>query len=191
MANIMEMLFGHGDRNIQQSLLNGGQSQVLEQLLSQLGGLGGGGGGLGQALQLLQGYLDPNSQQYQNFENQHMQNFEQQTVPRLAEQFAGLGGGMGGGLSSSGFGQALGAAGGKLQTDLAAMKSGLGLQAAQGLFGQYNQMANQGLGTRTFENQYQPGSGGLLGGALNAAAGGIGQGGGLGLANKLGGYLFQ
>ena len=174
MPNIMEILFGEPGGNKQVSTLTGGQGQGLEQILQLMQQLGGSGGGLQQAMQLLQGYLDPNSEQFKNFEAQHMQNFNQQTVPRLAERFAGMGGGMGGGLSSSGFGQALGAAGANLQTDLAAMKSGLGLQSAQGLFNQYNQMSNTGLGTRAFENQYSPGSTGLIGPAMTAAATAVG-----------------
>lgn len=90
------------------------------------------------AIGLLQSLLDPNSQTYKNFEAPYLQQFQQQTIPGIAEQFAGAGA-LGGGLSSSGFGQALGAAGANLQTSLAQMKENLRMQAAQGILGQYNQ----------------------------------------------------
>ncbi len=193
MPGINEMLFGKGDKNIQQTTLKGNQEGFLDQLMQQLMQMGGQGGGMQQAMQTLMGFLDPNSEQYKNFEAPYMQQFEQQTIPGLAERFAGLGGGMGGGLSSSGFGQALGAAGSNLQTQLAQMKSNMQRQAAGDIFGQFNQMSGQGLGTRAFENQYQPGNLGILGEAVNGLASGISGGAGpqigAGIANKLfGGY---
>ena len=193
MPGINEILFGKGDKNIQQSTLTGTQGSFLENLLGQLNQMSGGGGGMQQAMQTLMGFLDPNSEQYKNFEAPYMQEFQQQTIPGLAERFAGLGGGMGGGLSSSGFGQALGAAGSNLQTQLAQMKSNMQRQAAGDIFGQYNQMSGQGLGTRAFENQYQPGNTGLVGQAVSGLAGGISGGAGpqigTNIANKLfGGY---
>lgn len=190
MPNIMEMIFGNGDRNIQQSTLTGSQGGFLENLMQQLQQMSGGGGGMNQAMKTLMGFLDPNSEQYKNFEAPYMQQFEQQTIPGLAEKFAGMGGGMGGGLSSSGFGQALGAAGGNLQTQLAQMKSQMQRQAAGDLFGQYNQMANQGLGTRAFENQYQPGSTGLLGNVVEGLAGGISGGAAPGFGKAISNKLF-
>ena len=156
MASIGEFLFGKKDRNIQQSTLTGGQGDFLNQILQQLMQSGGEGGGMGNAMSILQQYLDPNSEIYKNFEQPYLNEFNQQTVPRLAEQFAGLGS-MSGALSSSGFGQALGAAGGNLQTNLAQMKTDRQRQAINDMFGQYNQQSNQALGTRAFENQYQPG----------------------------------
>ena len=190
MANIMEMIFGHGDQNVQQSTLTGGQQGFLNNLLSQLGQMSGQGGGMQEAMQTLMGFLDPNSEQYKNFEAPYMQQFNQQTIPGLAEKFAGFGGGMGGGLSSSGFGQALGAAGSNLQTQLAQMKSQMQRQAVGDLFGQYNQMGSQGLGTRAFENQYQPGSTGLLGSAITGLTGGVGLGAGPQIGKSISNKLF-
>jgi hypothetical protein len=110
-----------------------------ENLLNRLTQMLGPGGSLGQgyqgALGLQQQLMDPSSEAVQQFAEPYMRQFEQQTVPGLAERFAGMGA-MGGGLSSSGFGQALGAAGGNLQAQLAALKAGLGQQAAQQLMGQ-------------------------------------------------------
>lgn len=125
------------------------QMQLLQQMLGSLGAGGQLGQAQGQGLGILQQYLDPNSDIYKNFEAPFMQKFEQQTVPGLAERFAGMGA-MGGGLSSSGFGQALSSAGSNLQTQLAAMKSGLQRSAINDIFGQYNQMANLGIGTDPF-----------------------------------------
>ncbi len=129
---------------------NTGQNQLLNQLLKQLTG-GKGQQGFGNAMGLLQDYLDPNSSVYKNFEAPYMQQFEQQTVPMLAEKFAGLGGGMGAGpLSSSGFGQALGAAGANLQTNLAGMKSQMQRQSIMDLLNQFNSMSQLGLGAQPF-----------------------------------------
>lgn len=160
--NIAEMLFGQTGQHSKQTTLTGGQNDFLTQLLTMLGQQGGEGGGMQNAMGLLEQYLDPNSEVYKNFEKPYMQQFEQQTIPQLAEQFAGMGGGMGGGGSSSGFGQALGAAGSNLQTQLAQMKSGMQRQAITDMFGQYNQMANQALGTKAYENTYKPSSAGLV-----------------------------
>lgn len=121
-----------------------GQNQGFDQLWNMLNGGGagkggmGGGGGFQKATGLLQSYLDPNSDVYKNFEQPYMNQFEQETVPMLAERFAGYGGGMGGGLSSSGFGQSLGAAGANLQTNLAQMKSQMGRQSIQDILGLFN-----------------------------------------------------
>jgi hypothetical protein len=125
----------------------------------------GPGGSLGQgyqgALGLQQQLMDPSSEAVQQFAEPYMRQFEQQTVPGLAERFAGLGA-MGGGLSSSGVGQALGAAGGNLQAQLAALKAGLGQQAAQQLMGQYGGMLGSALGAQPFaytKPQYGAGAG--------------------------------
>ncbi len=165
-------LFGDDDSYDQLPTLNKGQLGHLDSLGGQLKQLGR--GGYGDAMSILQEYLNPQSDIYQNFEAPYMQQFEQQTIPQLAERFAGMGA-MGGGLSSSGFGQALGAAGGNLQTQLAQMKQQYQRQSINDFLGQYNQMNNQYLGTRPFENTYQPGSTGLIGGALNSFAGGAGR----------------
>lgn len=189
MAGIWEFLTGKKDKNIQQSTLTGGQGDFLSQLLQQLTQMGGQNGGVGNAMNILQQYLDPNSDIYKNFEQPYLNEFNQQTVPGLSERFSGMGA-MGGGLSSSGFGQSLSSAAGNLQSNLAQMKSGMQRNAINDLFGQYNQQSNQALGTRAFENQYQPGTTGLLGQVLPAAASGLTGGFGLGLANYAGNRFF-
>lgn len=139
------------------------QKGLLNQLYQMLGMEGQLGQGYQGALGLQQQLMDPSSEAVQQFAQPYMDQFNQQTVPGLAERFAGMGG-MGGGLSSSGFGQSLSAAGGNLQNQLAALKAGLGQQAAQSLMGQYGNMTGTALGTPTFGYQ-QPnpsGYGGFL-----------------------------
>jgi len=166
-----DFLFGTEDKVEQMPTMNPQQMKLLNSLISQQGKLQK--GGYGDAMSLLQQYLNPQSDVYSNFEKPYLQEFEQQTVPGLAERFAGLGA-MGGGLSSSGFGQALGAAGANLQTQLASMKQQYQRQSINDLLNQYNQLTNTGLNARTFENTYQQGSTGLLGGLGTGLAGGIG-----------------
>lgn len=140
------------------STLTSGQQSLLDMLLSQAQGMGG---GLGSANQYYQSILNQDPEAFQRFSQPFMDQFNQQTVPGLAERFAS-----GGALSSSGFGQALSSAGGNLQNQLAQLKASLMNQAAQGLYGQYNQLANQGLGTQTFGYQQRPGRSGPMQGFL-------------------------
>jgi hypothetical protein len=101
------------------------------------------GQGYDRAMGLLQGYLDPNSSVYQNFEAPYLNQFNEQIVPQLAERFAGLGANSGA-LSSSGFAQALGGAGAGLTANLAGLKANLQRSSIQDILGQYqNFLANQ------------------------------------------------
>jgi hypothetical protein len=153
-------------------------------------------GGYQDAIGLLQDYLNPNSDVYSNFEKPYIQQFEQQTLPGIAERFAG-GNAMGGGLMTSGFGQSLGAAGANLQAQLAQMKQQYQRQSINDLLQQYNQLTNQSLGARPYENVYDPGTQGQLGfggkilesigtGAATAFGGPLG-----GMAAKGASNLFQ
>ncbi len=148
-----------------------GQERAINSQLKQARGMERAGGGYSSALDLLKGYLDPNSDIYQNFEAPYMQQFEQQTVPMLAERFAGAGA-MGGGLSSSGFGQSLSSAGANLQTNLAQMKSGMQNQAIQSLIQQYNQLISSGTSPDLFAYGIEGGGGG--GGTGGGMGGGQG-----------------
>lgn len=145
------------------------QQQALSQLFQMLGGGGGLGQGAGQGSQFLSDLLNPQSQAYASMEKPYMQQFEQQTVPGLAERFAGFGG-LGGGLQSSGFGQALSSAGGNLQAQLAAMRTGTQTQAANSLLQKYLGGLGLGLGAQAFQPAYQPGNTGLFGPALSSFA---------------------
>lgn len=116
--------------------------------------------GFGQATSQLQQYMDPNSSIWGDMFDPYMKQFNQETIPGIAERFAG-----GGALSSSGFGQALGAAGGNLQSNLAQMKSGMMRQALMDYLGQYNQQAQGVMGAQPFSYMNQQGGGGGGGGS--------------------------
>jgi len=150
------------------STLDKRQQGILDQINSMINPEGQLGQGYGQSLDLLKQYMDPSSEAVNQFTQPYMDQFNQQTVPQLAERFAGMGGGMGGGLSSSGFGQALSSAGGQLQNQLAALKSQLAQQAAQQLMGQYGQAQQNILQTPTFA--YQRPEAGMFPGMMNAWA---------------------
>lgn len=104
----------------------------------QQGDMLGGSGAYGQAFQNLQALLDPTDEGYDRFTEPYMQQFQQQILPGIAEKYAGMGA-----LGSSGFGQALGAAGSQLQTGLAGLKAQLQRQAGQDIFGQYQGFLGQ------------------------------------------------
>ncbi len=172
---LMDFLFGGKDKIKKLDTLDPQQKQFLSQLMQMIGGQGGTGQGFNESTDYLRQLMDPSSQAAEQFAAPYKQQFEQETVPMLAERFAGLGGGMGGGLSSSGFGQALGAAGGNLQTQLAALKASLGQQAAGQLMGSYQNLAGLGLGTKPFGYQQKQGSQGLIPSAINSwSQGGFG-----------------
>lgn len=178
------MLFGNKDKFKQIPTMTGGQMQGLEGILQQLQQMQGQGGAYSGAQNYLSQILSGDPNAMSEFEAPYRNEFEQKTVPMLAERFAGLSP-MGGGMSSSGFGQAMGGAGAGLQAQLAGLHGALKQNAAGQSMGQFNQLANLGIGTRSFENTYQPGSTGLLGGAMQGLAGGGGQGGGMALMMKL------
>jgi hypothetical protein len=69
-------------------------------------------------LQMLGGQLE--SPNFETFAAPYKRDFQENIVPGIAERFAGLGG-----LSSSGFTQSLGQAGGALEEKLAALQEGL------------------------------------------------------------------
>jgi len=141
--------FGKSDKMQQVPTMTKEQQTLLNQMMQMIGPKGQLGQGNQQGIGLQRQYMDPSSEAVNQFAQPYMNQFEQQTVPGLAERFAGMGG-MGGGLSSSGFGQALSSAGGNLQAQLAQLKAGLGQQAAQSLMGQYGQMSQMGLNAQPF-----------------------------------------
>jgi hypothetical protein len=131
--SINDFLFGESADIKQLPTMSGEQNQLFNTLLSSLMG-GPGGGGYNQAVSLLQQYLDPQSSVYKDFEAPYMQQFNEQILPGIAERFAGAGA-MGGGLSSSGFAQALGGAGAGLQAQLAGLKSSMQRQSIGDILG--------------------------------------------------------
>jgi hypothetical protein len=186
-SKLMDQM-GGGDQMQKVPTMTGGQQKLLKQMMQMLGPQGGLGQGMQGGVNYQQQLIDPSSQAVNQFAQPYMNQFEQQTVPGLAERFAGMGA-MGGGLSSSGFGQALGAAGGNLQAQLAQLKAGLGQQAAQSLMSQYGGMAGMGLAAQPFGYQRpQQGFGqGLMSSWAQGGFGGMGQGGGGGFGGMGGG----
>ena len=152
-------LFGKGMEQV--PTMTKEQKALLNQMIQMLGPQGGLGQGMGEGIDLQRQLMDPSSEAVNQFTQPYMNQFEQQTVPGLAERFAGMGG-MGGGLSSSGFGQSLSSAGGNLQSMLAQLKGQLGQQAAQSLMGQYGNMSGQALNAQPF-GYSQPQQGALSG----------------------------
>jgi len=159
MAGIFDFIFGKEGGMEKFETMSPEQKQFLNSIMQQLGGGGQLGQGYGQSLSNLQELLDPTSAAQQRFAQPYMDQFQQQTVPQLAERFAGAGA-QGGALSSSGFGQALGAAGSDLQSQLAQLKSQLQMGAGKDIMSQFSGMASQALGAQPFgyqQKQAQPG----------------------------------
>lgn len=162
-STLLQNLINKGnDKPKKLSNFDKGQKNVFSNLTNLLGGLGMQGGGVNNALGLLQQYFDPNSDVYKNFEKPYLQQFEQETIPMLAERFAGLGA-QGGALSSSGFGQALSSAGSNLQTNLAQMKSGLQNKSLTDFLNLYMQLNQQALGAQPFSYLNRENAGGASG----------------------------
>jgi hypothetical protein len=167
-----EFLFGKDpsfDPFNQQSL------DFLNSMFENGGGLEG-NAGYGGASNFLSSLYSNEPGAFQAFEAPYKQQFEQQTVPMLAERFAGMGTGSGA-LNSSSFQQALGQAGQNLSTNLAGMRGqmqmqGLGptLQYAQAPI--QNKMQAAGM----IPGQYyeDPGKQGMFIQLLQALAQGLG-----------------
>lgn len=188
MPSIMETLFGRPDRISNVPVLTGQQKSILNQILGQVGQMGAPTGAYGMAQSRLADLLSGGGDVYNAFAAPYMRQFQEQTVPQLAERFAGLGG-RGGALSSSGFGQGLGAAGAGLQESLASLAANLQQNALQQALGQYSALSGLGLGTRAFQPTYQPGTSGLIGPLLGGLAAGASYGMGLGAGAPLQGLL--
>lgn len=154
-SNAGSVLFGSPEQSGQLSRFSQGNQGQFDQLISQL---------LGQ--------LGGNEFSFGPIEDQARMGFEQKTIPSIAERFTSLGAGGG---RSSGFNQAVAAAGGDLETNLASQRQQFGLQR-QGL------MQNL-LGLGQQEPFHQPRTPGFL---ENAGVAGI-QGLSGGLSSFLGG----
>lgn len=165
-GSLVSSLFNRGGGSSIKKLpnYNQDQNQLLSQLIAQLTGQGQ--QGYGDAMGLLQKYMDPESQENLDFEEPYMRQFNEQTIPGLAERFAGAGA-----LSSSGFGQSLSAAGGALQSDLASQKRNRMQQSLKDFLGQYNQQSQLGLSAQPFS--YVNRNRGQGGGLMSALGGGL------------------
>lgn len=164
------------------STYNKGQLGVLGDLVNQVKGMGKQDITQNQGYQTGQNWLqsmfnDPEF--FKSFEAPLQRQFQEQTVPELANRFAGMG--SGGALGSTAFRNQLGREGSNLSTNIAALRGGMQQQAipqllgyAQQPFSNYMSMLNQAL-TPT-QNMYQPPSAGPFGGAFSAGMGGMMQG---------------
>ncbi len=149
----------------QLSTLTDEQKPLLEQLIAALQGEGA-GGGFGSAADYFRSLLSDDNSTFDSLSNPEMRRFKEQTIPGLAEQFAGMGSG---GLSSSGFRNAATQAGTDLSERLGAIRAQLRQQGASGLMG----LGQQGL-QPYMQNIYQPQTPGVenqILGALGGAAG--------------------
>lgn len=143
LANKISSHYGDNNDVYQQSKLTPQQKKIEQQRLRALTGPGG-EGAYGQAADYYRDLLDPNSKTAQGMFAPETRRFNEETIPGLAEQFAGMGAG---GLSSSGFRNAGVAAGTDLSERLGAIRANLASQGAAGLVG----IGNSAL-TPTVEN---------------------------------------
>ena len=173
------------------STMNPQQSELLQQLL---GSISGQQGNINQnplyqsGQNYLQNLLQGGDQAFANFEAPFKRQFHEQTIPGLAERFAGMGAGA---QSSSAFQNALGQAGAGLSENLASLRSQLQMQALP----QALQYANQpfsniqkllGLQTQGYQKQDMPWWQSLLGSLAGGAGQGLGAAGAAYGMNKLG-----
>jgi len=160
--SFMDFLFGRSPEVTQATTLTPQQESLQQQLIDKLMG------GTGQGMDWLQQILSGDESAFADFEAPMKRQFEREIVPGISERFAGMG--SGGAQDSSAFQQSLGSAGRDLTTNLAALRSGLKMNALQQLQAMMNPAYKQ-----SFENVYDPGSYGVVGGAVEGAAKGAGQ----------------
>lgn len=168
----MSFLFGTKGRYRQKSLLGPEQQGTYNQLNQSIQGPGA-GGAFGDASDYYRSLLNDDNSTNNALAAPEMRRFNEQTIPDLAEQFAGFGGS--GSLNGSGFRNAAVNAGTDLSERLGAIRAQLRQQGAAGLMG----LGQQGLGQFN-ENIYEQPTQGLLGSAaqgLGQAAGALGFGG--------------
>lgn len=174
------------------------QQNVLSALLDQIMQMQGQGGNLQQSQSYLSQFLNGNNQEaFDQFAAPYRTEFQEQTLPGIAQRFAGIGGGLGGGvMGSSGFAQALGGAGTQFQSNLANLFANLRQQAAQQAFNQYGQLLNTGLGNYQAYQQGSPGFGAQVGagfaqGVGSGVAQGVSQGVSQGINNRMNQQQFD
>lgn len=187
---LWDSIFGKKDSYKKLSTLTPEQEQSLLGVLDQLQNQQGVGGNYQLGQDYINKILSGDPEAFNRFAAPLKRQFQEETIPNLSRQFAGYGGGLGGGVgNSSGFGQALGSAGAQYQSNLDALYAQIQQNAANSAFGNYQNLANTGLGTRGFENAYQPGYPGLVGnvvsGVSQGVGGGIGLGGTIGLSQRI------
>jgi hypothetical protein len=173
-----------GQKGETSSTYGKGALSTLDQIQQQVKGMGNQGVGNIQQNQNYQGGqnwlqdLFSNPDFFNSFEAPLMRDYEENTIPNLANRFAGMG--SGGSLGSTGFRNQATREAGNLHSNIANLRGGLqqqgvnqSLQYAQQPAQNYMQMLQQAL-TPT-QNVYQPPSN-PFSGILGALSGGIGQG---------------
>ncbi len=160
--NFMDTLFGTSGGMQKESLLNPQQEGLNQQLL------GGLGQPTGSGLEWLNMLMSQDPQAMQQFQAPMMRQFEQQTVPMIAERFAGMG--SHGASSSSAMQQTMGQAGKELSESLGALRGNIGMQAMS----QLQSLLGQSM-RPTFENIYMQPTKGILGGAAEGFGEGLGK----------------
>lgn len=155
MSFLRDLFFGTPEKHEQVSTLGPEGQQLLQQLMAALQGQGA-GGAFGESADYYRQILGDDPELMQQFMAPEMRKFQQETIPGLAEQFAGMGSGA---LSGSGFRTAGLQAGTDLQERLASLRAGLKQQAAQGLTGMGGMAMQPGF---TQDVVTQQGSGGLF-----------------------------
>lgn len=180
--DLLEMLFGSPGK--QGSTYNKGQLSFLDRLKDDLRSMKGGAQDITQNQNYQSGqnwlqslFSDPDF--FKSFEAPLMRQFEENTIPDLANRFAGMG--SGGSMGSTAFRNQANREAGNLHTNIAALRGGLqqqgvnqSLNYAQQPFQNYLQLMNQAL-TPT-QNTYSQPTGGLLGPAVSSFIGGLGSG---------------
>ncbi len=144
-----------------QRFLGGPEQRGIYNQLTSAAQRPGAGGAFGDASDYYRGLLSNDSEDFNAFAKPELRRFHQETIPGLAEQFAGMGfgaGSGGGGSFGSGFQNAAANAGTDLSERLGAMRANLRMQGAQGL----QNIGQSGLGN-FFQNTYTPPQEGLLG----------------------------
>lgn len=177
MSSLSQFFMGAPGRFDQRSTLGPDQQGILSNLTNSIQNPGA-GGAFGTSADYYRNLLSDNPSDLQAMAAPEMRRFNQQTIPGLANQFAGIG--AGGATSGSGFRNALGSASTDLLERIASLRAGLRQQGAAGLSG----LGQQGLGSY-YANTYQPRTPGLF----ESFAPAIGQAAGAGLSGGTSGLL--
>lgn len=160
--DLMDWLVGRSPERQQFGKLTPEQQQFQNYILQSLGGP------TGQGFDFLSQILGGDEEAFKSFEAPLKRQFEREIVPGISERFAGMG--TGGAQSSSAMNQSLATAGRDLSTNLAALRSGLKMDALKQL-----QSFMSPAYAQSFENVYDPGAYGVVGGFLQGAGQGAGK----------------
>lgn len=162
--------YSKGARNLIDDIIKEVKSQSSAQNIQQQPGYQTG-------MDWLQGLFN-NPEFFNQFEAPLQRQFQEQTVPELANRFAGMG--SEGALGSTGFRNQLAREGSNLHSNIAALRGNMQQNAipqllgySQQPFSNYMSLLQSAL-TPT-KNTYQPASSGFFGGIAPAAASGFGQ----------------